>query len=79
MAQQKLFDDLIVCKQMTDIKLKRYIPINYAALLAEAVEFTYDLWIGVRSCLNECPIYVTKQSDHEALVMELWEKWSTPS
>ena len=29
---------------------------------------------------NECPVYDTKQSDGEVLVMpELWRMWSTPS
>ena len=32
------------------------------------------------SPINECPVYDTKQSDYEVLVMlELWEMQSTPS
>ena len=37
------------------------------------------LWRKVKPYPNECPEYDTKQSDDEALVLELRGMWSTPS
>ena len=50
------------------------------ALWAGVVE--YDNCIsaeGYNSPTNECPVYDTKSFDDEALDLELWEMWSTPS
>ena len=45
-----------------------------------AVEYTDWISSEKEDSLKECSGYGTKQSDGEAPVMlELWEKWSTPS
>ena len=57
-----------------------FMTLNHPAQSTGAVEYTDCTFAGTKNFPNECPVYDTKQSDGEVLViLELWGVWSTPS